>query len=149
MGVSKVEYAGNTLIDLTEDTVTSDSLLSGVTAHTASGERVSGTAVIPTKVSELENDAGFATKKVYTITLASSWSGSAAPYTQSVAVEGILATDNPHITPIYSDTLITAIAEQEAWNCVSKAETAADTITFTCFADKPTIAVSLQIEVNR
>lgn len=93
--------------------------------------------------------ATVSSKANYEITLGTEWSGDAAPYTQSVAVEGILATDNPHIVPIYSDTLTTAIAEQEAWNCVSKAETAVDTITFTCFADKPTAAVSLQVEVIR
>lgn len=42
MGVSKVEYAGNTLVDLTDDTVTSSSLLRGATAHDASGERIVG-----------------------------------------------------------------------------------------------------------
>jgi len=42
MAVNKVEYAGNTLIDLTGDNVTADKLLSGVTAHAASGEAISG-----------------------------------------------------------------------------------------------------------
>lgn len=88
-------------------------------------------------------------KANYEITLGTEWSGSVAPYTQSVAVEGILATDNPHIAQIYSETLATAKAEQAAWNCVSKAETAANTITFTCFEDKPTVALSLQVEVIR
>lgn len=42
MAVNKVEYAGNTLIDLTGDTVAADKLLSGVTAHGADGEAVTG-----------------------------------------------------------------------------------------------------------
>lgn len=42
MGVSKVEYGGNTLIDLTNDSVTEDKMLSGVTAHNARGELVTG-----------------------------------------------------------------------------------------------------------
>lgn len=37
MAVNKVKYGNNTLIDLTADTVTSASLLSGITAHSASG----------------------------------------------------------------------------------------------------------------
>lgn len=41
--VSKVEYAGETLIDLTADTVTPEVLKSGYTAHTASGEQIVGT----------------------------------------------------------------------------------------------------------
>ena len=46
MGVSRVDYAGATLIDLTSDTVTADSLAQGFTAHNAAGESVTGTASI-------------------------------------------------------------------------------------------------------
>lgn len=84
-----------------------------------------------------------------TATITTTWSGSAAPYTQSVTVSGILASDLPHITPVYSTTNSTAIAQKTAWACVSKAVTAANTITFTCFEEKPTTAIPIQIEVNR
>ena len=40
---NKVVYGGSTLIDLTTDTVTADTLLVGRTAHTASGELIVGT----------------------------------------------------------------------------------------------------------
>jgi len=43
MAYNKVEVNGETLIDLTSDTVTADTLVSGRTAHLASGEKVSGT----------------------------------------------------------------------------------------------------------
>lgn len=42
MGVNKVDFAGNTLIDLTSDTVTAESLLQGFTAHGADGEMIQG-----------------------------------------------------------------------------------------------------------
>ena len=84
-----------------------------------------------------------------TATITTSWIGSAAPYTQEVTVSGILASDMPHITPNYSGTLETALQEKEAWSMVSKAETSDGAITFTCFADKPTTAIPIQIEVNR
>lgn len=42
MGVSKVTYNGRTLVDLTADTVAADSMLEGVTAHAANGEKVTG-----------------------------------------------------------------------------------------------------------
>lgn len=45
--VNKVVYDGDTLIDLTDDTVTADSLLEGVTAHDASGAVITGTYTIP------------------------------------------------------------------------------------------------------
>ncbi len=43
MAISKVVYGGNTLIDLTADSVTADKLLKGTTAHGADGEPVTGT----------------------------------------------------------------------------------------------------------
>lgn len=42
MGISKVTYAGETLVDLTEDTVDAFSLKAGRTAHGADGEAVEG-----------------------------------------------------------------------------------------------------------
>lgn len=87
-------------------------------------------------------------RAAYTGVLSTSWTGS-GPYTQTVAVSGILATDMPHIMPAYSSDNATAIAQKEAWSCVSKAEAAAGGIKFTCFEDKPTTAVPLQIEVMR
>ena len=43
MGVSKVVYGGQTLIDLTSDTLVADKLLKGYKAHGADGEVVNGT----------------------------------------------------------------------------------------------------------
>lgn len=42
MAVNKVEFGGNTLIDLTNDTVTPETLLSGITAHSANGKTITG-----------------------------------------------------------------------------------------------------------
>ena len=46
MGVSKFVYAGATKFDITADTVAADKLLSGVTAHNAAGNQITGTVVI-------------------------------------------------------------------------------------------------------
>lgn len=43
MAISKVIYGGNTLIDLTGDSVTADKMLEGTTAHGKDGELVTGT----------------------------------------------------------------------------------------------------------
>lgn len=43
MAVNKVVYAGTTLVDLTSDTVTPETLAEGVTAHDASGSIITGT----------------------------------------------------------------------------------------------------------
>lgn len=41
--ISKVVYGGETLIDLTGDTVKQDKILNGYTAHGADGEKITGT----------------------------------------------------------------------------------------------------------
>lgn len=84
-----------------------------------------------------------------TATLSSSGWSSSAPYSQKVTVAGVLATDSPHVSPVYSDTLSTAISQKEAWDMVSKAVAAAGSITFYCFEDKPTTNIPIQVEVNR
>lgn len=43
MEVNKVVYNGKTLIDLTGDTVTPETLAVGVTAHNMAGEEITGT----------------------------------------------------------------------------------------------------------
>ena len=47
MSVKKIEFDGKTLIDLTKDTVTAGSMLSGVKAHNNEGDIITGN--IPTK----------------------------------------------------------------------------------------------------
>lgn len=112
---------------------------------------VSGLAT-PTNNTDAANKAYVDTKatvRSYTASLSTTWTGTSAPYTQSVSLRGILSTDKPHITPVYSTTNATAILEKKAWNCISKAVTSVGKITFTCFEEKPTQALSLQIEVIR
>lgn len=43
MAVNKVVYGGNTLLDLTEDTVTPETLAQGITAHDKTGAIITGT----------------------------------------------------------------------------------------------------------
>ena len=43
MAISKVIYGGETLIDLTADTVTKDKVIKGYTTHGADGEPITGT----------------------------------------------------------------------------------------------------------
>ena len=44
MAINKIIYAGNSLIDLTGDSVTPETLLAGTTAHDASGAVITGVA---------------------------------------------------------------------------------------------------------
>lgn len=90
-----------------------------------------------------------ATRKTFTAALpADGWSAE-APYTQTVAAEGVLASDMPHYGVVYSEDLETAKREKEAFSFVDDLETAADSVTFTCFEDKPEVSLTIQMEVNR
>lgn len=63
MAYNKVEVNGETLIDLTSDTVTADTLVSGRTAHLASGEKVTGTfePVTQEQIDALSTYTGYST----------------------------------------------------------------------------------------
>lgn len=48
MAVNKVVYGSRTLVDLTQDTVVSDKLVSGYTAHDKAGNAITGALKIQT-----------------------------------------------------------------------------------------------------
>ena len=48
MAVNKIVYNAQVLLDLTEDTVAADKLLSGFTAHDKTGAQVTGTLTFAT-----------------------------------------------------------------------------------------------------
>jgi len=96
------------------------------------------------------NDAEIhTTVDTYTVSVTATWVGASAPYTQDVTVTGILADDDPIINPVYSATNATAILEKAAWGNVGKVETTLNTITLTCFEEKPVTAFNLQLLVVR
>ena len=124
----------------------------------------------------------------FTLTLtADGWTGETAPFKQTVTLEGILETDTPHWSLVYSSEVPTTeeepegdepegddpeventegeetegeekkpitileynISEKEAFMLVDDLDTANGSVTFTCFEEKPEIALTIQMEVNR
>ena len=79
---------------------------------------------------------------------ASGWTSS-KPYTQTVSISGILNTDRPKADIILSSTTATALNEIESWACVSKIIAGNNSITATCLDKKPTVNMSVQLEVLR
>lgn len=54
MAVNKVVYGGETLVDLTGDTVTPETMLVGATAHNRSGEQIAGAVDLSTKADKAD-----------------------------------------------------------------------------------------------
>ena len=54
MAINKIVYGGNTLIDLTSDTVAVDNLLSGFTAHDRSGTIITGSCTYNADTSDAD-----------------------------------------------------------------------------------------------
>lgn len=122
----------------------------------AGGAVVHDTPIYRVKLSQtdvaLENvcavQKAIGSRTVFVSLLASGWEGEQAPFTQSVVIEGITKNDRPHWGPVYSDDHETRIAQKEAFAMVDDLETFEGTATFTCFEDKPTVDITVQLEVN-
>lgn len=87
--------------------------------------------------------------KRFTIPVTATWSGSSAPYTQQITVEGMIDTmvGTPTIVYANSDTLAAKIAQATAFGLVSDVETGNGSITLTCFKAKPLTAFTMVLEV--
>lgn len=95
-----------------------------------------------------EKLADGAVTKHFTAQIGTVWTGEAAPYTQEIAVSGILASDVPIVDMVTSDTYSAVEAEEEAWANVYKIQTAANKITV--YAKEATeTAINIQMVVNR
>lgn len=78
------------------------------------------------------------------------YSGSAAPYTQTVSVPGILASDEPFVGLIPDANNVTTAQNQEkAWGNVSRIVTNNNSITIYCNKKKPEVALNLRLVVFR
>lgn len=91
-------------------------------------------------------DVGAATKAVYTATLSTSWSGS-GPYTQTVNISGITSDMVPVVDVVLSSSSSTAKNQLAAWGCVGKIVTNNGSITATCYDEKPTTSIPIQLLV--
>lgn len=106
------------------------------------------TAKIKDKAVTMAKLADHAVSVDYTVTLDTTWSGDAAPYTKEQTINGILATDKPLIDIVPSATFADAEKQADAWALVYRAVTAANKITFYAKA-KPTVSIPLQIRCIR
>lgn len=121
------------------------------TIYTNQGDLSALTTTIKDNLVDAINEVntGESIATTYTATISTSWTGSSAPYTQTVELSGITESDTPIVDVILSDDTTTALNQLEAWGCVSKIETATDNITVTCLEDKPTIEIPIQLKAVR
>ncbi len=91
----------------------------------------------------------FATVAQYSGTLyASDWSGSSAPYSQTVTISGITSNDRPIVDVVMSGTYGTDQQRQEQWAFIYRVVTGTNSITFYA-TDKPTIDIPFVVIVMR
>ena len=82
----------------------------------------------------------------YTAAVGTTWTGDAAPYTQTINVSGIAASDNPIVDVVLSDDYDTATTELEEYAKIYKITTDANSITV--YATEATEnAINIQLKV--
>lgn len=139
MGKSKIVFAGETLIDLTADTVTPETLLKGATAHNAAGELITGTYE-PMAVTQ------------YTATLlASGWSEDSHGYqAQTITIAGLVASYDvdPQWDVVLSGTDPDADAALlEGFALIHNYVTGANSLTAQCIGSAPTVNIPVKVVV--
>lgn len=82
-------------------------------------------------------------KKVYNIEIEANWTEG----TKTIEIEGIQATDEVNIYPIWSETKETRQQEKEEYNKISMIKSGENTIEIICDEEVPEIALNARIEV--
>lgn len=89
-----------------------------------------------------------AVSQMFTATIGTAWTGSAAPYSQAITVNGILASDSPVVDIVPSEDYATAESQLEAWANIYRIVTSANEIIV--YATEKTITeIPIQMVVMR
>lgn len=110
------------------------------------------TAITNLQTKDTEQDTTIskkATTVTYTAYVSTSWTGTSAPYTRDVVIQGLLATDNPIVDLVASGAIAKKRLQAKAWSYVSEIATYADQIRLICYDKKPTTAFTIQLKVVR
>ena len=137
MAVNKVAVNGAVQLDLTEDTVTPETLLKGATAHNAAGELITGTYE-PMAVTQ------------YTGTLTSDgWAADANGYqTQTITIAGLKASYavDPQWDVVLTGTDRDAdTALLEGFALIHNYTTGANSLTAQCIGTAPTVNIPVKV----
>lgn len=132
-------------------------VMDGVDGETPSTDQfVTNTALTQTLASYLTSAAAAETyaEKGFTWTgtlTAAGWSGSAAPYTQTLTISGMQATDNPFLGPNYTSTDVNTVkGQEEAFSLIGRIDSGAGNITVYIYEDsKPEVDIPILVKVVR
>ena len=116
------------------------------------GVKLNGTLITPDnqKIVDLIISGGGSSSTTYTAEIGTNWEKEeSGEYTQTVAVTGILASDNPIVDVVLDSSKTVSLQQLEAWSYISKIETADGSITVTCLEEAPTVAIPIQLKVVR
>ena len=138
-----------TVQEILDDNVAT-SLYNMITTHTSDTDNPHQVTYLQTGAAAAEHThEAMAKLYSYTATLLSTgWTGEASPYSQTVTVTGMLATDKPIVDIVQTGTETTDKPMREAWTNITRITTAAGSIT--AYADsKPGVNLPIQMEVLR
>ena len=116
------------------------------------GVKLNGTLITPDnqKIVDLIISGGGSSSTTYTAEIGTNWEKEeSGEYTQTVAVTGILASDNPIVDVVLDSSKTVALQQLEAWSYISTIDTADRSITVTCLEEAPTVAIPIQLKVVR
>lgn len=140
------EQINNAIDELKQDGTVVAGKLSTARAISLTGD-VTGTA-------DFDGSAGIAinttvsASKYYSATFTSSGWSSSAPFTQTVSVSGIKASDNPIVDINMSSATSSNSSDLlEAWGLVGRVSTANGSVTAYCYDEKPTVNIPVNIMV--
>ena len=158
LAVQGVKLNGSLIIPDAENVVDIEvSELGGATAEQGAkadsalqGVKVNGTLLEADSqniVDVIVSGGGGSSSVTYTAEIGANWvAAETGEYTQTVVVNGILATDNPIVDVVLDTAKNTALSQLEAWSLISKIETSNGSITVTCLEEAPTTAIPIQIK---
>lgn len=145
---SRTHYGGTVTVDSTLSTTSVNPVQNQVLGNIIGNTSISGIGdgTVTGAISSLNTAIGNV-ETTYTDTLLSTgWTGSVAPFTQTISVTGILSSDNPILDAVLSSTYATGVSQATAWSGIHSATTSSNAIDFV-FNVKPTIDIPFQAKV--
>lgn len=151
MATYKSKYTGPQIDDAISKAFSFDTDNDGIVDKAKNANELGGNApeyFSPSDHTHTASEVGAAITITYTATIGTNWSGVEAPYTQEIAVEGILATDNPIVDVVVPEAYDVATMALDEWSNIYKITTSDGKLTVYS-AKLTTTAIKIQLKVIR